>query len=127
MMEERLKQYIEDKRPMGASDPFKVPEGYFDTFCDRVMSQLPEPQQTIRRTLIPRFWRYAVAIVVVGVIASVGVLVPHFRHNQDTQLASNQEEMDIERLMIEDEDYFNYVLDYSMVDNNDIAYYLTEN
>ncbi|MCQ2223004.1 MAG: hypothetical protein MJZ35_04345 [Bacteroidaceae bacterium] len=124
MTEEKLKQYIEDKRPAGASDPFKVPEGYFDSFCDRVMSQLPEQQQTIRRTLIPRVWRYAAAAVVVGLIASVAVLVPQFKQGQeDMQLASNHVESD----MSLDEEYFNEVLDYSMLNNNDIAYYLTEN
>lgn len=124
MTEEKLKQYIEDKRSVGASDPFKVPEGYFDSFCDRVMSQLPEQQQTIRRTLIPRVWRYAAAAVVVGLIASVAVLVPQFKQGQeDMQLASNHVESD----MSLDEEYFNEVLDYSMLNNNDIAYYLTEN
>ena len=127
MTEEKLKQYIEGKRSQGMTDPFKVPEGYFDTLCDRVMSQLPEQQQTIRRTLIPRAWRYAAAAIVVGAVACAGVLVPQFKRGQDTtQLASNNEILDIESLM-QDEDYFNDVLDYSMLDNNDIAYYLTEN
>ena len=125
MTEEKLKQYIEGKRPQGASDPFKVPEGYFDTLCDRVMGQLPEPQQTIRRTLIPRVWRYAAAVVV-GAVVCASVLVPHFSRNEEAQMASNQTEAEMQRLMA-DEEYFNDVLDYSMVNNNDIAYYLTEN
>ncbi len=126
MTEERLKQYIEGKRPTGATDPFKVPEGYFDTFCDRVMGQLPEPQQTIRRTLIPRLWRYAAAALVVGAVVCAGVLAPGFRKSDDVQLASNLMEEERERMSL-DEEYFNDVLDYSMVSNNDIAYYLTEN
>lgn len=127
MTEEKLKQYIEGQRSSRTTEPFKVPEGYFDTLCDRVMSQLPEQQQTIRRTLIPRAWRYAAAAVVVGVVACVGVLIPHLNKRSSTQLAQDQSEVETAERMAMDEEYFNDVLDYSMLNNNDIAYYLTEN
>lgn len=127
MTEEKLKQYMEGNgRTQGGSNPFKVPEGYFDTLCDRVMAQLPEQQKPIRRTLIPRLWRYA-AVLVVGVVGSACLLIPHLKGGQDNQLAQTDVVEDSEVGYYYDDDYFSDALDYAMVDNNEIAMYLTEN
>ena len=36
-------KYLEDK--YGKKQPFKVPNGYFDSFADNLMDKLPEQQQ----------------------------------------------------------------------------------
>lgn len=131
MTEERLKQYIEGQRAgKSQQSPFKVPEGYFDSLCDRVMSQLPEQEsqkkaKTVR--LIPRLWRYsAAAVVVIGMIVGTALLVPSSKNEEKIQLANNEEETDIFYALGYDETYLNEALDYAMVDNEEIEAYLTQ-
>lgn len=136
MTEEKLKQYIKGQRAEGTTEnPFKVPEGYFDTLCSRVMAQLPEEQakqvpmhkeaqKAVKRTLIPRVWKYA-AVVAVGAIVSLSVLIPNLSQKENPQLASSEELGQAEQEYY-DEQYAFDALEYAMVDNNEIALYLTE-
>lgn len=94
-------------------NPFRVPEGYFENFNERLANRLPHKEQkaeTIR--LMPRVWRYAAAIVVIlGV--SVALYLNHDKH--ETVVAETSQE-----------EYYNEALDYIMVGNMEIAEYLTE-
>lgn len=123
MTEDKLKQYMESRGHKASHDSFKVPEGYFDTLCDRVMQQLPE-KKPIRRTLIPWIWQYA-AVAVVGVIVCATLVIPHFRQESDDKVAKANVVQEIEQAYYDDE-YISDALDYAMVDNNEIALYLTE-
>lgn len=134
MTEEKLKKYIEGKRQAdGARSPFKVPEGYFDTLCDRVMAQIPEEQtlkvvkKPLRRRISPMVWKCA-AMLVVGMIAGISFYVTHRSATEpsDIQLAQAEiVEQEVEPVYY-DEQYYSDALDYAMVDNNEIALYLTE-
>ena len=99
----------------GQRNPFLLPEGYFETFNERLAQRLPQQAQkpkTVR--LIPRLWRYAAAaLVVFGV--GIGLYI---NRNSLTTLAYNDE--------VSQEEYVNEALDYIMVDNMEIAEYLTE-
>ena len=55
-------KYIEER--MAKHNPFKVPEGYFDSFAEHVMELLPEEKPKAKRMVI-RAWMYAAACLLV--------------------------------------------------------------
>lgn len=104
-------------------NPFLVPEGYFDNLPDRVMSHIREDGQhsLLKRRHKSRFFiRLTAAAVLTGFFSLAGLMIYEQRHplsnyQEDNPLASVQE--------IE---YTDELLDYAMLDNSDIEYYLTE-
>ena len=98
----------------GQQNPFRVPEGYFENFNERLLARLPQQQSRRVVRLMPRVWRYAAAIVVVMGVGSALYL----NHKTTPSIAINDE--------VTQEEYYNEVLDYAMVDNMEIAAYLTE-
>ena len=89
----------------GKANPFSMPQGYFEALPQQVMSRIHQRQQ--RR----RMWRWAIAAVMTGCIFTVGMMFQN-RSTADTLTADDQ--------------YIEEMLDYSMMNNVDIAYYLTE-
>jgi len=70
-------KYIEEK--LGKRNPFLVPDGYFDSFADRLMQQLPErpvhdeasPEVCKPARMVQmRRWLYAAACAVVLVVGA---------------------------------------------------------
>ena len=90
----------------GTDNHFTVPEGYFDSFSDRVMDRIAQRK---RRSLA---WRWAAAAVLTGCVLTGGLL---FERSYKNQMAE-----------AEDMQYIEDALDYSMIDNMSIASYLTE-
>jgi len=75
------------KRP--ETNPFRTPEGYFDTLEDRIMKkiQLPEKRKTTSAKII------RILKPVVGIAASLTLVYfligyPHFRSNPNSKVAS---------------------------------------
>ena len=113
--------------------PFKVPEGYFEGFTERMMNRLadegllsePVEQQTrvVKLPLWRRTLRYAAAVAAVAVCVGgawlYGVRNPA---GDGAQLAAQTETPALEY----SEEDINAILDYELVDNQHIAYYLTE-
>ena len=97
----------------GNRNPFRVPEGYFEQFDERLMAALPETRTRQSRTvwLVPRLWRYAAALLVV---AGLGTAL-YLGNPGERPLAADTEE-----------EFYNEELDYIMVGNMEIAEYLTE-
>ena len=99
----------------GQRNPFLLPEGYFETFNERLAERLPQVQKPKTVSLMPRLWHYAaVALVVFG----AGLALYVNRNSNLSTLAYNDE--------VSQEEYVNEALDYIMVDNMEIAEYLTE-
>lgn len=96
-------------------DPFRVPEGYFDSLTDRVMNRLPEQQIQVKkpRAIGLRPYLY-VAAAFAGFILCCGSL---FHVSNTTQ----QREM-----ALQDSIYMEEMMDYTMMDNLTIHQYLTE-
>lgn len=99
----------------GQQNPFRVPEGYFENFNERLLARLPQQQPRRVVRLMSRVWRYAAAIVVVLGVGSALYLnhkttAPSYAYYDETA----------------QEEYYNQVLDYAMVDEMEIAAYLTE-
>lgn len=84
---------------------FTAPEGYFDSLPGKVMSRIAERRH--RRRLV---WRWAAAAVLAGCVAAGGLF---YETRDNVQIAE-----------IEDAEYIEEALDYSMIDNMSIASYL---
>lgn len=108
-------------------NPFRTPDGYFDSFNSRLMqriaAQAPEAKQakvvSLRRSTT-RYVRYAAAAVIAGLCITAGT----YFWNKDT--ASNGQTAAIAAFDNANEEYIDAALDYEMINNNQIAYYLTE-
>ena len=98
----------------GRQNPFRVPEGYFEGFNERLFARLPQTKQAKVVSLRRNLWRYAAAIVVVLGVGSA----LYWNRGIAPTLALSEEAAQ--------EQYFNDALDYAMVDNMEIAAYLTE-
>lgn len=106
---------------------FKVPEGYFETFTEKMMSQIPQEENVIRpKRKNPRRPLWAAASVVV-LIAGASALFFFSKENKDetaTQIASmtdtSMETMSSEELQA-------IAADYMMTDNDELYAYMAEN
>lgn len=107
-----MKQYTDEevllRQLTKGSNPYRAPEGYFDKLPGQVMQKV-KARQKRRLTL-----RWAVAAIMTGCIATAGLLTI----NRDIQETTYPE--------LTHAQYIDDVLDYSMIDNAEIAYYLTE-
>ena len=107
-----MKQYTDEevilRQLTKGSNPYRTPKGYFDKLAVQVM-QKDKARQKRRLTL-----RWAVAAIMTGCIATAGLLTL----NRDIQETSYPE--------LAHAQYIDDVLDYSMIDNAEIEYYLTE-
>lgn len=111
-----MKEENRIREKFGSKDPFRVPEGYFESFTPELMNILPERPQAAassRRSFLPKFMRYAAAAAVCGLVLGGSVYVSH-RIYADNRLS--------EDVSTEMDEY----LDYALVSNQEIAQYLTE-
>lgn len=104
MDEKKLRELV------GQQKPFKVPEGYFEDFNERLLARLPQQQKAKTVSLRPKLWRYAAAVVVA---IGLGAALYISQSEENTTVYASQEE------------YYNEALDYVMVGNTEIAAYLT--
>ena len=109
------------------SNPFRTPEGYFENFTDRLMERIaeeaPKPEVVVKAQVLPlwkRTMRYAAAVAVAALCVGGGTFL-YNRLQAPEQLLTN----DALEYAWDDEE-LDDVLDYELVDNNQIAYYLTE-
>ena len=91
----------------GNENPFRVPEHYFDEFPQRVMKRIAH--QNRRRKMI----RWGIAAIMTGIVFSSAFVLNNFRQQDATLEADNTQ-------------YIEDALDYSMINNMEIATYLTE-
>lgn len=110
MIEEK---YLKER--MTKRNPFRVPEGYFDSFADQVMAQLPEREQKAKRMML-RPWMYAAACMIVAVFS----VTIYFSHVSDETMESPQ-------MAVVSEAYMDEAADYAMIDNTEIYACLADN
>lgn len=118
------------KNTFGKTNPFKVPEGYFENLEKRVMDRLPEvdtPSRTVARE-IP-LWRrispYVAAAAFFGVMAG-GYLFYH-DSNADAPLPVNKVSAvsaNVSSISHNDDYNIDKAADYAMMDNEDFYAYL---
>lgn len=110
----------------GKTNPFKVPDGYFEGLQSQIMQRIPENASRVA-TLRPTIWRktrymVAVAACACGLIAAtatyISTLSSERESNARTAIAVNSAyKMNA----------LDYVAEYSMMDNEDIYAIVSEN
>lgn len=115
---------IFDKKQL-EGNPFKVPNGYFETLNSRIMDNVAQyeklhgKKETIKAkhvSMHPLRWAAACACVLV-VAASAFIFSNKYNESQDVVATTQQYSSD---------DAFNQAADYTMLDNHDIYQMLAE-
>lgn len=117
-------------------NPYRVPDGYFDSLTQRVMSQLPETGSTAETAAQPcrvalskprrRWigWSVAAAACVGAFLMLTSLPARQESAAQQRQTASVASNA-TSSTSTYDENYEREVLEYAMVDNNDIYAYMS--
>lgn len=109
----------------GKTNPFTVPEGYFENFTQQMMEQLPDKQTIDVPEIEVTLWQRVkpllyLAAVFVGLMVCIRFVVGDM-HNEEnklsTPLLSNEQ--------ISDQD-IETIVEYSMMDNYTLYRYLTD-
>ena len=102
-------------------NPFKVPKGYFDSLPQRVMQRIKAENglslQPARKSKSLLFIRLAAAATLAGVFFMAGVAI----YERSKPFSTNVEDI----IFAHEVEYTDELLDYAMLDNSDIEYYLT--
>lgn len=114
----------EDKlqKMIGTENPFRVPEGYFESFTSEVMNRLPEKEKLAVARKEPtkwekiRPWLYMTAMFV-GAALIIRVASTDSRPSAE-RVASEESETEIE--------YINMAVDNSMLDDYSLYVYLAD-
>lgn len=113
-------RYIREQ--IGRSEnPFRVPDGYFETLTQRVMQQIPEEETPAvgkprtSRIVALRPWLYAAACLVVVLVMSLTVA---FRQDASGTTLEAQ---------AESATFMDDMVDYAMLDNAEIYACLSDN
>ena len=125
----------EIKERFGQVNPFRVPDGYFDQLTERVMSQLPEREQTAEhvslsssrpksRLVALRPWMYAAACTVAAVFMGVAL---YFHQTKEEQTLANADVNASASTTNTESQYIDEYAEYVMLDNTEIYAYLAEN
>lgn len=117
----------------GGENPFKVPEGYFQNFTRNLMDKIPEEQPVkvvgIKKRPVHHFrmiWYAAACLTAVAILGST--LYLSLTPSTDT-FSINGTLMDGPSnfaSLFYDEEQIEEALDYALVNNEDIIYYLSE-
>lgn len=105
-MEEKMNEELLDSR-FGRENHFRTPEGYFDALPQRIMNRINRRKR--RRTIIS----WSIAAIMSGIVVSVGFMTWNSQSQTYTMEADNAQ-------------YIEDALDYTMINNMEIATYLTE-
>lgn len=119
--EEKLKEMF------GSENPFKVPENYFETLADNIISQLPE-ESSAPVVKMSAWKKYRVhllaAACVLSVLFSAGIYISMKENMKDTQVL-DKAKLELAETTIETEDAFDEMADYVMVDKEDMYAYIS--
>lgn len=117
------------RKKFGKKEPFTVPENYFADFADRLMNELPEknapvvnkPAAKVRHL---RYWLATVAVLCSVAITGAWIYLRQASASK-TPVASVSVECDLNVTSETESVYMEDMLDYALVDNSEIAMYLT--
>jgi hypothetical protein len=119
MMEEK---YLIEK--VGKENPFKVPEGYFDTLSSQIMAKVeaegvaPRDIKTAKEKRAKTLWLRPVLYAAASVCALFISVVAYQSHSDQGVAAPAQNVVANNQMMMDE--YFDEAADYVMLDNQDI-------
>ena len=123
-MEEK---YLIEK--VGKENPFKVPEGYFDTLSSQIMAKVeaegvaPRDIKTGKEKRAKVVWLRPVLYAAASVCALFISVVAYQSHSDKGTAAPTQTVVANNQMLMDD--YFDEAADYVMLDNQDIYAYLS--
>lgn len=117
------------RKKFGKKEPFTVPENYFADFAERLMNELPEknapvvnkPAAKVRHL---RYWLATAAVLCSVAVTGAWVYLRQASASK-TPVASVSVEHDLNVAPETESVYMEDMLDYALVDNSEIAMYLT--
>lgn len=112
------------KEKFGKVNPFTVPEGYFDSFADNLMEQLPVMDARVIDMRTQSWWqrmplgKVAAIASVVAILGCGALFLTHHDGRGRTPMAS----VDASHAQEANSEYgtFDEMADYAMMDNQDI-------
>lgn len=110
---------------VGRKNPFKVPDGYFETFAEQLMKQLPEHKASVIEIQKPKdktkrpLWFVAASVAAILLSSLVYISLPSSRSDASVSSAALQAMNTASQ-----DSYVDQAADYAMVDNSDIYAYL---
>lgn len=118
----REERYLE--RTFGRENHFKVPDGYFDTLTDRLMSKLPEHEVKVVR-LQPSFrQRKRTAILAAASLLAAMFSLGVYLHTEDSEPHTQAVAATLQSA---DDSNLDVIADYAMMDNVAIYAYVSDN
>ena len=112
------------RKQFGHTDPFRVPDGFFDSIADQIIEQLPEkkaeviPMKTAARRFLRPWMGVAACLAVVVLLALSAGMWKHEQNHENMVTAAKtyatQGDSDID-----------VITDYTMMDNEDIYAYVS--
>ena len=124
-MTSKEERYLRSR--VGKQNPFRVPEGYFDSFAARMTENLPEQDGkaatvvSLRRPRVVRMVLYAAACLCIAVLGSVV-----YWSKLSLQSTESGTAQVVTHTVASTDVYVDAVADYTMMDNSDIYAYLSE-
>lgn len=116
-----MKEDSELLKKYGKKSPFTTPEGYFESFTEKLMEQLPE-KETISTPEISMWervkpWVYMVAMFC-GLMFSIRMMVGNQAGSGDGTIQENISELP--------DEYIEPIMDQTMMDDYTLYQYLTD-
>ncbi len=115
----------EDKilKKISRENPFRVPEGYFDSFASEMMSRLPEKENLSTVNKEPTTWEKVrpwlyMAAMFIG--AALIIRVASSSHAVDAETLANTEDEEVEM------EYIHMAVENAMMDDYSLYVYLTD-
>ena len=114
----------------GNDNPFTVPEGYFESLSDSIMSMLPE-QQTHVVDMCNNSWKRKIAVAL-AVAASVAVIISvsltvGYRHDTAKLADGGNNAISEQQSAYSDYTVVDEMANYAMLDNVDMYAYVATN
>ena len=114
----------------GNDNPFTVPEGYFESLSDSIMSMLPE-QQTHVVDMGNNSWKRKIAVAL-AVAASVAVIISGsltvgYRHDAAKLADGSSNAISEQQSAYSDYTVVDEMANYAMLDNVDMYAYVATN
>lgn len=120
-------------KKFGIEKPFKTPDGYFDSFTDKVMSNLPE-RTFVEETRVVTLWDRVkplvyLAAMFAGIAAMFAIAEDFVGTDNEEQLnlvSTTQTEAEVIQAVYSDEaaDYCNYLMKENDMDDYSMYLYL---
>lgn len=117
-------------KQFGRENHFTVPDGYFDTLTSRIMSNIPDEETKIisiapKRNTNWIKWTGLVAACMAGAVIGIFTLEQTEKTSNNQPYTSSAQAVSTQTGSDYQENYQEEMLDYAMVDYNDVYNYLS--